>query len=79
MSRQPTAKMKAMGRVMIVAGAMLIVLGLLFEFGGRLPLRLGHLPGDIVIRWKSGSVYFPLATCLVLSVVLSFLMWLAKR
>lgn len=68
-----------MGRVMIVAGAMLIAMGLLVEYGGRLPLKLGHLPGDIVFRWKNGSVYFPLVTCLVLSAILSLVMWLARR
>ncbi|MEN6536884.1 MAG: DUF2905 domain-containing protein [Bryobacteraceae bacterium] len=68
-----------MGRTLIVAGAILIVAGLLITFGGRLPFRLGRLPGDIVIRGKNSVVYFPLATCLLLSLVLSFILWLLRR
>ncbi len=68
-----------MGRTLIVAGAILIVAGLLISFGGRLPFRLGRLPGDIVIRGKNSVFYFPLATCLLLSLVLSFVLWLLRR
>ncbi len=68
-----------MGRTLIVAGAILIVAGLLITFGGRLPFRLGRLPGDIVIRGKNSVFYFPLATCLLLSLVLSFILWLLRR
>jgi hypothetical protein len=67
------------GRTLIVAGAILIVAGLLISFGGRLPFRLGRLPGDIVIRGKNSVFYFPLATCLLLSLVLSFVLWLLRR
>jgi len=67
------------GRTLIVAGAILIVAGLLITFGGRLPFRLGRLPGDIVIRGKNSVFYFPLATCLLLSLVLSFILWLLRR
>ncbi len=48
-------------------------------FGGRLPLRLVRLPGDIYIRGKSASVYFPIVTCILLSVVLSLVLWLFRR
>ena len=68
-----------MGRALIVAGAILIVAGLLITFGGRLPFRLGRLPGDIVIRGKNSVFYFPLATCLLLSLVLSIVLWLLRR
>jgi len=44
--------------------------------GGRLPLRLGRLPGDIAYRGKHGSFYFPVVTCLLLSAVLTLLFWL---
>jgi hypothetical protein len=68
-----------LGRMLIVLGAVLIAAGVLITFAGRLPLRLGHLPGDIVIRGKHGAFYFPLVTCILLSVVLSLVMWLLRR
>ncbi|HKE21307.1 MAG TPA: DUF2905 domain-containing protein [Bryobacteraceae bacterium] len=71
--------MSAAGRAMIIAGVALVALGLLLEFGSRLPLKLGHLPGDIIIRGKNGSFYFPLVTCLVLSAMLSLVLWLVRR
>lgn len=71
--------MAAMGRMLIVAGAVLIVLGLLAMLGPRLPFRVGRLPGDILVRGKNSVFYFPLATCLILSLVLSLVLWLAGR
>jgi DUF2905 family protein len=68
-----------MGRVFIAIGIVLVVLGLLLTFGERLPVRLGRLPGDIVIRGKNTTFYFPLATSLLLSVLLSFVIWLLGR
>lgn len=62
-----------MGRLLIYAGIGLIVLGLLFNAG------LGRLPGDIQIRGKNGSFYFPVVTCLLISVVLSLLAWFFNR
>lgn len=68
-----------MGRTLILIGVVLIVFGLLVTLGERLPIRLGRLPGDIVIRGKNGAFYFPIVTCLLLSVVLSLVMWLFRR
>lgn len=68
-----------MGRMLIVLGLILIAAGVLITIGGRLPLRLGRLPGDIVIRGKSGAFYFPIVTCLLLSVVVTVVMWLVQR
>ncbi len=68
-----------MGRTLIGLGVLLIVAGLLVTFGERLPLRLGRLPGDIVIRGKSSVFYFPVVTCLLASVALSLLLWLMGR
>ena len=67
------------GRSLIFAGALLIVIGLLFLAGDRLPIRLGRLPGDITLRGRHGVFYFPLATCILLSVVLSLVLWLFHR
>ncbi len=68
-----------MGRTLIVLGAALVVVGLLFTLGDKLPIRLGRLPGDIEIRGKNSVFYFPVVTCILLSVVLSLVMWLFGR
>ena len=68
-----------MGRAFIAIGIVLVVLGLVLTFGERLPVRLGRLPGDIVVRGKNTTFYFPLVTSLLLSVLLSFVMWLLGR
>jgi hypothetical protein len=64
-------------RVLIVAGAILLVVGLLWPFLGR--LGLGRLPGDIVIERQNFRFYFPLVTSLVVSVALTLLFWLFRR
>lgn len=69
----------SVGRVLIVAGVVLVVLGLFLTIGEKLPLRLGRLPGDIYVRGKHTTFYFPVVTCLVLSAVLSLAMWLLRR
>jgi len=53
-----------------------MALGLLFTLGDKMPIKLGRLPGDIRIEGKNGGFYFPVVTCLLLSVVLSLVMWL---
>ena len=73
-----------MGRILIALGVLLIVAGLLLTLGDRLPpwltrVPLGRLPGDIVIRGKHGAFYFPIVTCLLVSVVLSLLLRLLRR
>lgn len=68
--------LRELGRVLLVFGALLVLLGALFYFGAKLPLRLGKLPGDIVHRGEHTTFYFPIVTCLVISVVLSLLFWL---
>lgn len=69
----------AIGRTLIAIGLVLVAIGLLFSFGARLPFRLGRLPGDIYIQGKNSSFYFPLATCVLLSVLLSVVMWVARK
>ena len=69
----------SMGRTLIGLGIALIVLGLLVNFGAKVPIRLGRLPGDIVIRGKNSVFYFPVVTSILLSVLLSFVMWLFNR
>jgi hypothetical protein len=67
------------GRLLISAGLLLVVIGLLVTFAGRLPFRIGRLPGDIYIQGRHTSFYFPLATCILLSVIFSLVMWLFRR
>jgi hypothetical protein len=68
-----------MGRGLIAIGIVLVILGLLLTFGEKLPIRLGRMPGDIVVRGKNTTFYFPLVTSLLLSLVLSFVIWLLRR
>jgi hypothetical protein len=68
-----------MGRALILIGVGLIVLGSLITFSGRLPVRLGRLPGDIVIRGKNSVFYFPVVTSLILSALLTLVLWLVNR
>ncbi len=68
-----------LGRTLIMLGVILIVAGVLVTVGGKLPFRLGRLPGDIAIRGKNSVFYFPLMTCLLLSLVFSAVMWLLGK
>jgi hypothetical protein len=70
--------MPDLGRVLIIAGAILLVLGLLLLLSGKVPW-LGHLPGDISIERDGFRFYFPLTTCILISIVLSVLLWLFRR
>ena len=54
-------------------------LGLLVSVGGKLPFRLGRLPGDIYIHGKNTTFYFPLVTCVLLSIVFSVILWIFRR
>lgn len=67
------------GRFLILLGAALIVLGAVISLLSRLPLPIGKLPGDLVFRGKNWVVYLPLGTSLLLSVVLTLVLWLLAR
>ena len=67
------------GRMFIIAGLVLLAVGVLFSLGDRLPIHLGRLPGDIRIQGKNSSFYFPLTTCLLLSGLISLVMWIFRR
>lgn len=66
-----------MGRLLILAGVVLLVLGLVLLYRDRIPL-LGHLPGDIIVERDSFRFYFPVTTCLLLSLVLSLVVYLVR-
>ena len=64
-----------MGKLLVIAGLVIAGIGLLMMVG----IPFGRLPGDIVIRKGSGTFYFPLATCVVLSIILTLLLSLLRR
>ena len=68
-----------MGRTIVMIGITLVVVGVLMMLGERRPLKLGRLPGDLVYRGENTTVHFPVVTSILLSVVLSLLMWLIGR
>lgn len=68
-----------MGRALITLGLILVAVGLVVTFAGRLPLKLGRLPGDIYIHGKNSSFYFPVTTCILVSVLLSVVMWILRK
>jgi hypothetical protein len=65
--------------MLIVLGLLIAAAGVLITLGDKLPIKLGRLPGDIVLRGKNSTFYFPLMTSILLSVVLSLVMWLMNR
>jgi Protein of unknown function (DUF2905) len=68
-----------LGKVLVFIGAGLIVAGIVVMLLGRMNLPLGRLPGDFLHRGKRTTVYFPLATSLVVSVVLTILLYVVNR
>lgn len=71
--------MNGLGRPLIILGLILVAAGVLISFSPKLPTWLGRLPGDINIKRANFSFHFPLMTCLLLSAILSFVMWLFRR
>ncbi|CAM3494913.1 MULTISPECIES: DUF2905 domain-containing protein [Brevibacillus] len=69
--------MNPIAKLLIIGGAVLIVIGLLWQVGGRF-LPLGRLPGDIVVEKENVRFYFPIVTCIVISIVLSLGMYLFR-
>jgi hypothetical protein len=67
------------GKILIILGAVLVVAGIVLTLLGRMNLPLGRLPGDIVYRGKNTTIYFPLATSILVSVVLSILLYVVGR
>ena len=69
---------RELGKFLLVAGIVLAATGALLMSGSKLPLRLGRLPGDIVVKGRNGGFYFPIVTCIIVSVVLTLLMWIVN-
>jgi len=66
------------GKILILFGTLLVILGAIFTFSGKIPY-LGKLPGDIYIKKGSFSFYFPLTTCILISIILSLIFWFIFR
>ena len=66
-----------MQRTLIILGLVLVAAGLLWPWLTK--IGLGRLPGDIHIEGENGGFYFPIVTCLVISIVLSLLLWIFRR
>jgi hypothetical protein len=71
--------MADLGKLLLILGGIIIVIGAVLVVAGRYNLPLGRLPGDIVVRGKHSVFYFPLATSIILSIVLSLIVWLFSR
>jgi hypothetical protein len=71
--------MADLGKLLLIAGCVIALAGAALLLAGRFNLPLGRLPGDILYRGKNTVFYFPLATCIVLSIVLSLIFWLVGR
>ena len=66
------------GKALIVTGILLVAIGLLLTFGGKLNF-IGKLPGDIRIERENFSFFFPLGTCILVSLLLSLIIWIFRR
>jgi len=71
--------MNGFGRPLIFLGLVLVAAGLIISFAPKLPTWLGRLPGDFTFKRGNFSFYFPFATCLLISAILSFIMWLLRK
>ena len=68
--------LRELGRLLMILAAAIGIDGALLFFDARLPFRLGRLPGDIVHRGEHSTFYFPIVSCIVVSIVLTVLLWL---
>jgi len=68
----------ALGKMLILLGVFIILIGLFLLLGDRIPW-IGRLPGDIIIRKEKFSFYFPITTCIIISIILTFFFWLFRK
>jgi uncharacterized membrane protein YkgB len=68
----------ALGKMLILLGVLIIVIGFLLLIGEKIPW-IGKLPGDIIIRKEKFSFYFPITTCIIISIILTFFFWLFRK
>jgi hypothetical protein len=70
--------LRELGKMLVVLGVVLAAAGVLLWFGAKLPFRLGRLPGDIAYQGRHTSFYFPIVTCIVLSLALTLALWIVN-
>ncbi len=66
------------GKIIIFIGLLLVIIGFIFMLGSKLPF-IGKLPGDRAFEKKNYSFYFPVTTCIIISIILSFILWLSNK
>ncbi len=66
------------GKIIIFIGLLLVVIGFVWMVGNKLPF-IGKLPGDIAIERKNYSFYFPVTTCIIISIILSLILWFFNK
>jgi len=68
--------MLEVGKNIIFIGIVIVIIGIILTFSDKLPFNLGKLPGDIVYKKENTSFYFPITTSIIISIILSFLLYL---
>jgi hypothetical protein len=71
--------MTDLGRMLVMLGGLILVVGLVLILAGKVNFPIGRLPGDIVVRGKNSTFYFPLMTSIVLSILLSLVLYVVNR
>jgi hypothetical protein len=79
MAAQAVGPMAGVGKMLILVGGSILIVGVVLTLAGKTHLPLGRLPGDISYRGKNVTFYFPLATSILLSIVLSLIFWFIGR
>jgi hypothetical protein len=70
--------LRELGKFVLLAAIALAVVGAILMASGRVPFRFGRLPGDMAYSGRHGTIYFPIVTCIVLSVALTLIMWIVN-
>ena len=70
--------MSDLGKSLLILGCLIAAAGVLLMLSGKLPW-LGKLPGDIYVKKENFSVFFPITTCIIVSLIISFILWLIRK
>lgn len=73
-----TEPFRELGKLLLAIGIILVAIGAVLVSGMKMPFRLGHLPGDIAHQGRHGSFYFPIVTCIAISVGLTLVLWIIR-
>jgi hypothetical protein len=71
--------LREVGKMLLLLGVLLAAVGAFLMLGSKLPFRLGRLPGDIIYQGRHTTFYFPIVTCIVLSVLITLISWLVGQ